>query len=168
MDSNELKTLKESIDTLIDENERLRNKIKILEGEDSDATNVFERQVEKTLEKLLREYKTNGCGYDSYLEDGSDLTYRPRRGTDRHYYPPYIPEVGDWPPGPQVGDWPPGPQVGDVPPGTIPPGYPYWSIYPPYWPYNWFYRNNASTTGGKLNNCGHTVSESKENEDGDL
>ena len=133
MDSNELKALKESIDTLIDENERLRNKIKILEGESSDVTNVFEKQLEKTLEKLLREY--NGRGYDSYLEDGLDLTYRPRRGTDGYYYyPPYIPEVGDWPPGPQVGD---------VPPRTIPPGYPYWSIYPSYWPY---YPNTVKTS----------------------
>ena len=123
MNEKDLKSLKESIDTLIDENERLRKRIKVLEAQkEPDVTNVFDEKVEKNvLEKLLREHKTDYDNYKPYYDD--DWSYRPKRGTDGRPYWPY-----------EVGDWPPGPQVGDVPPGTIPPGYPYWCIFPPYWP----------------------------------
>ena len=78
MTKEEINSLKESIDTLIDENERLRKRIEILE---------YERQESN---------------------DDLDWPYRPKRGTTEPYPWPHIPEVGDWPPGPQVGDVPPG------------------------------------------------------------
>ena len=78
MTKEEINSLKESIDTLIDENERLRKRIEILE---------YERQESN---------------------DDLDWSYRPKRGTTEPYPWPYAPEVGDWPPGPQVGDVPPG------------------------------------------------------------
>ena len=149
MTKEDVNSLKESIDTLIDENERLRKKIKALESEkEPDVTNIFDEKVEDVLEKLLlRKHKTDYDKYKPYYDDdwsydpdrgGSDWSYRPKRGTTGPYYP--------WPYAPEVGDWPPGPQPGDVPPGTIPPGYPYWSIYHPYWPYYPSYRNVVKTS----------------------
>ena len=162
MTDKEKESLQKYIDTLIDENSRLLKKIEILEAEKSiqeeeksiqeKETNIFEQKIENALEKLLREHKTDYDKYRPYYDD--DWSYRPRRGTDGHPYWPYIP-------GP--GDWPPGPQVGDVPPGTIPPGYPYWSIFPPYWPIP-YYKNTlkTNTTGDPVPEYPYTVSKTGE------
>ena len=58
----DIKSLKESIDTLIDENERLRKRIETLEADkkatdtENDAVNAFEKDAAKILEKLLKEH----------------------------------------------------------------------------------------------------------------
>ena len=172
MNEKDLKSLKESIDTLIDENERLRKRIEILESQKEPALSNIKESEESVLDKYLKNVRVKG--YDTFLRrsnkdkhseesepdltydperDGMDWSYRPKRGTTWPQYWPY-----------EVGDWPPGPQVGDVPPGTIPPGFPYWSILPPYWPYPyyWPYHNDVSTTGGNPDDHTRTFSNKTE------
>ena len=158
--------LKQKYIKLANENIKLRKRIEELEKEksnDKDLSNVSEEKIYNALEKMLREHKCSKK-YQEYLDDDwsydpdrdeLDWSYRPKRGTTGPYYPwPYIP-------GP--GDWPPGPQVGDVPPGTIPPGYPYWSIFPPYWPIT-YYKNTlkTNTTGDPAPEYPYTVSKTGE------
>ena len=141
--------LKQKYIKLVNENTKLRKRIEELEKEkadDKDLSNVSKEKIYNVLEKLLIDYKCpKDDRYKEYFgddwsydpeRDGLDWSYRPKRGTTGPYPWPYAPEVGDWPPGPQVGD---------VPPGTIPPGYPYWSIFPPYWPYYPSYKNTVKT-----------------------
>lgn len=140
--------LKQKYIKLVNENTKLRKRIEELEKEKDGETigNIIEKKVHETLNDLLRDYKCpKDDKYKPYLDDdwsydperdGLDWSYRPKRGTTGPYPWPYAPEVGDWPPGPQVGD---------IPPGTIPPGYPYWSIFPPCWPYYPSYRNIVKT-----------------------
>ena len=165
MTKEDVNSLKESIDTLIDENERLRKKIKALESEkEPDVTNVFDEKVEDVLEKLLLRKHKCPKKYQEHLDDdwsydpdrdGLDWSYWPKRGTTGPYYP--------WPYAPEVGDWPYGPQPGDVPPGTIPPGYPYWSIFPPYWPIPYCKNTlKTNTTGDPTPAYPYTVSKTGE------
>ena len=120
----ETKNLKECIDTLIDENKRLRHKIEILESEKKErqASNI-EEEIKPVLDKLLREYKVAD-------NDRLDWTYHPSRTY------PFEPYIGDFPQGPQVGDrywWP---------------GYPmWWGIIPPYYYPNNVYTTSSNTTG---------------------
>lgn len=152
MSDKEKKILEEQVNTLMDENERLRKKIEILEAEKQtkdfpDITNIIDEKIESTFEKLLRE--RHGEPYRVELDDWS---YRPSR-TDKL-------EVGDWPPGPQIGDVPDG-----YPPYPYWPYGPYWSIYPPYW--GWEVRSrrtytNEGTTVGPIENYVHTTSKTEE------
>ena len=72
----DIKSLKESIDTLIDENERLRKRIETLEADkkatdtENDAVNAFEKDAAKILERLLKDYKPACPG--TYTPDDLD------------------------------------------------------------------------------------------------
>lgn len=158
MTKEDINSLKESIDTLIDENERLRKKIEILESErqKEETHNVLDKEIRLSLDRFLKEYKCpDNDKYKPHIDDDwsydperdkLDWSYRPKRGTDGPYYP--------WPSAPEVGDWPP---------GSIPPGYPYWSIYPPYWPIP-YYKNTlkTNTTGDPTPEYPYTVSKTGE------
>lgn len=123
MNDSDIKILRDSIDILIDENERLKKKIKILEAE-----------------KIEPRDKS----------DEIDWSYHPSRTSKPYEFPP---QVGDWPPGPQVGDWPPGPQVGDIPryPDGYPcwPVVPVYYPYYPYYPYNNYITVSSNATDSK-------------------
>lgn len=98
MNYSDIRILRDSIDILIDENERLKKKIKILEAERAEP-------------------------YDK--TDGIDWSYHPSKTFKPYEFPP---QVGDWPPGPQVGDipyYPYGPYWSIVPPYWCYPYYPY-------------------------------------------
>lgn len=122
MNDSDIKILRDSIDILIDENERLKKKIEIL-------------QAEKTKP------------HDK--SDEIDWSYHPSRTFKPCEFPP---QVGDWPPGPQVGDWPLTPEVGDVPryPNGYPywPVFPPCWYYP-YYPYNNYVTVSSNTTDSK-------------------
>ena len=170
------KSLKESIDTLLDENERLRKKIEALEAEkEAGVSNCFPEES-GVLSKILREAIADG--YQSYLKhldkskqteinnDGSDWSYRPDRdGLDWSYRPhkttrPF--EVGDWPPGPQIGDpsWTPN----DYPYYPYYPYGPWWGIYPPYWIMpSREYVVTTTNTGDPVKPYSYTTSGDKEN-----
>lgn len=151
------KSLKESIDTLLDENERLRKKIEILEAEkEAGPSNNFSEE-EGSLSKLLREAIADG--YKMYLENAGKnkrtskliWNYEPSE-TIKQF------EIGGWPPGPQIGD--PGWTPNDYP--YYPYG-PYWSIYPPYWvmpPRN--YIVTTTNTGDPVKPYNYTTSEDGE------
>ena len=153
----DMKSLKESIDTLIDENERLRKRIETLEADkkavdtENDAVNAFEKDAAKILEKLLKDYKPKH-NEQVYNPDELDWSYKPSRTRPI--------EVGDWPPGPQIGD-----------PSWTPNDYPYWpfsggwwGIYPP--PYWCGYKRTCVTTndsGDPVKQYNYTTSKDGEN-----
>ena len=156
------KSLKESIDTLLDENERLRKKIEILEAEKEPEITNYSFEEDNILSKLLKEGIAEG--YRSYLEhlnkqtkadnDNLDWRYKPSRTIDKI-------EIGDWPPGPQIGD--PGWTPNDYPYYPYYPYGPYWSIYPPYWvmpPRN--YIVTTTNTGDPVKQYNYTTSEDGE------
>ena len=144
----DVKSLKENIDTLIDENERLRKKIKTLEASkeaddfNNDAVNAFEKEAEKVLEKLLREYRPK-WHEQRYLDDDLDWSY--------------IPERDDM-------DWSYRPRRGTFDPRDYWwPGYPaWWGIIPP-WVRNPYepYCNDATSTGSPKKDYVHVYSSNK-------
>lgn len=155
MSDKEKKILEEQVNTLMDENERLRKKIEILEAEKQtkdfpDITNIIDEKIESTLDKLLRE--RHGEPYRVELVDDWSWSYKPSR-TDKL-------EVGDWPPEPQIGD------VSDsYPPYPYWPYGPYWSIYPPYWGWEVKPRRTYVTsneTGDATRNYNYTTSKTEE------
>lgn len=100
MDDSNIKILRDSIDILIDENERLKKKIKILEAEKAGPRD---------------------------RADEIDWSYHPSKTVKPYEFPP---QVGDWPPGPQVGDWPPQPVWPVGPYWSVVPPYWYYPYYP--------------------------------------
>lgn len=121
MNDSDIKILRDSIDILIDENERLKKKIKIL-------------QVEKIEPH----------------DDGLDWSYHPSRTSKPYEFPPQVgdwppgPQVGDWPLTPEVGDVPRYPY--GYPCWFVFPPY-YW--YYPYYPYNNYITVSSNATDSK-------------------
>ena len=151
MKKNDKQIMGDSIDSLIEENERLRKRIAILEAEkEEQLNNDIEEKFDESLDDILR---------NDNQRTSLDMFYWPKSGGPYYPYPGYPPQIGDWPPGPQIGDTPRNPLPDDYRP------YPFawWGIYPPEW--NWPPNPNTvntNTTGDyKPQKC-HTVSSTEE------
>lgn len=120
MNDSDIKILRDSIDILIDENERLKKKIKILEAE-----------------KIKPR------------DDEIDWSYHPSRTFKPCEFPPQVgdwppgPQVGDWPLTPEVGDVPRYPNGYPYWP-VFPPCW-----YYPYYPYNNHVTVSSNATDSK-------------------